>query len=196
MNYQPYDKNEAFDFGGPTTVTESGDSFHPLAFEIATFPSMNQDDWGLLDEDFGANFAVDDDDMDSFLPGLYEDEADSEERQGPPAPPTVVSSSPDQEMVSTIPVMCGSSEETASPESLFQQKHQPKSPCQIELELEYQRSLKKLANSMRRSDNSRSIVKRQRSSEAKENFFQSPRCEELERSRQQMLHLFLGGGGV
>ena len=163
MNYQPYDKNQAFDFG-----TETGDSFHRSAFEIATFPSMNQDDWSLLDEDFGANFAVDDDDMDSFFPGLYEDDADSEERQGPPAPPAVVSSSPDQEMVSPSPVMCGSSEETASSSS---QQHQPKSSCQIELELEYQRSLKKLANSMRRSDNSRSIVKRQRSSESQGKLF-------------------------
>ena len=56
----------------------------------------------------------------------------------------------------------------------------------VELQLEYLRTLKKLAKSMRRSDETRSIVKRQRSSDNDENFFMTRRWSELEQDRNKI----------
>lgn len=75
----------------------------------------------------------------------------------------------------------------------------PSLPNLEELQRQYQQTLRKLAKSMRRSDATRSIVKRQKplnfkgaliainSSRAESNFFQSERCKELEASRRQLL---------
>lgn len=74
----------------------------------------------------------------------------------------------------------------------------PSLPKPDELQRQYQQTLRKLAKSMRRSDATRSIVKRQKplnfkattlhsSSRAVSNFFQSERCKELEESRRQLL---------
>lgn len=74
-------------------------------------------------------------------------------------------------------------------------------PDPHELQRQYQHTLRKLAKSMRRSDATRSIVKRQKSLTFKSvasavregrrasmyNFFQSERCKELEESRRQLL---------
>jgi hypothetical protein len=56
---------------------------------------------------------------------------------------------------------------------------------QVELQLDYLRTLKKLAMSMRRSDETRSIVKRQRGDD-KNNFFMTPRWNELEQNRSMI----------
>jgi hypothetical protein len=74
-------------------------------------------------------------------------------------------------------------------------------PNPHELQRQYQHTLRKLAKSMRRSDATRSIVKRQKPMTFKGvasavrqgrrasmyNFFQSERCKELEESRRQLL---------
>jgi hypothetical protein len=78
-------------------------------------------------------------------------------------------------------------------------------PNAEELQRQYQHTLRKLAKSMRRSDATRSIVKRQKALHFKEmsvamrgrggdpsamavaNFFQSERCKELEETRRQLL---------
>jgi hypothetical protein len=74
-------------------------------------------------------------------------------------------------------------------------------PNPHELQRQYQHTLRKLAKSMRRSDATRSIVKRQKPMTFKSvasamregrrasmyNFFQSERCKELEESRRQLL---------
>jgi hypothetical protein len=65
-------------------------------------------------------------------------------------------------------------------------------PSAAELQRQYQHTLRKLAKSMRRSDATRSIVKRQKPLHFKEmsaamNFFHSERCKELEDSRRQLL---------
>jgi len=62
-----------------------------------------------------------------------------------------------------------------------------KTPDEVEFQLEFQRGLKKLACSMRRSDESRTMFKRYCDKE--NDFFKSSRCEELERSRQSMLQM-------
>jgi hypothetical protein len=60
----------------------------------------------------------------------------------------------------------------------------------VELQLEYLRTLKRLARLMRRSDETRSIVKRQRSDQCgKDNFFTSPRWRELEQTRSEVATL-------
>lgn len=58
----------------------------------------------------------------------------------------------------------------------------------IELQIDYQRTLQRLSKSMRRSDETRSIVKRQRiGRDQYKNFFDSPQCDELELSRKRIL---------
>ena len=87
----------------------------------------------------------------------------------------------------------------------------PMTPEAVELDLEFKRRLKKLANSMRRSDESRNLVKRQRSykcgsrtssswsascsdgqqqqqqQQPLDDFYQSTRCEEFEWTRKSLL---------
>jgi hypothetical protein len=77
-----------------------------------------------------------------------------------------------------------------------------------ELQLQYKRTIKSLTKSMRRSDQTRTIVKRQRSSfsigsalsssddEPSEDFFYSDRCAQVEDSRRHLLRLLAGGGNV
>ena len=68
------------------------------------------------------------------------------------------------------------------------------------LQLQYKRTLKKLAKSMRRSDATRTIVKRQRSSmsihsglssdeDLSEDFFVGDRCAQVEQSRKSLFQL-------
>jgi hypothetical protein len=60
----------------------------------------------------------------------------------------------------------------------------------VELQLEYLRTLKRLARLMRRSDETRSIVKRRRFDKCdKNNFFTSPRWRELEQTRSEVATL-------
>jgi hypothetical protein len=60
----------------------------------------------------------------------------------------------------------------------------------VELQLEYLRTLKRLARLMRRSDETRSIVKRHRTDMcANDSFFTSPRWRELELTRSEVATL-------
>jgi hypothetical protein len=68
-------------------------------------------------------------------------------------------------------------------------------PDLTELQMQYQTTLKKLANSMRQSDATRSVLKRQREfspslsfeSDGETDYFSSPRCRQLEQSRKRLL---------
>ena len=56
---------------------------------------------------------------------------------------------------------------------------------------QYRHSFKKLAKSMRQSDATRSMIKRQKRllKEDKDNFFSSPRCFELEAARRKLFNI-------
>jgi hypothetical protein len=68
-------------------------------------------------------------------------------------------------------------------------------PGLTELQMQYQDTLKKLAKSMRRSDVSRSVIKRQRKvtpslsfeSDSAKDFFAGPRLQQFEQSRKRLL---------
>jgi hypothetical protein len=70
-------------------------------------------------------------------------------------------------------------------------------PDSTELHMQYQNTLKKLAKSMRRSDATRSVIKRQRrcspslsvESDDRTDYFTSPRCQELEQSRNRLFRI-------
>lgn len=87
-----------------------------------------------------------------------------------------------------------------SPTSSSEEYRRSHGPSTTDLQRQYQLTLRKLAKSMRRSDATRSIVKRHKSWSYKggpstvgpkggysDNFFESERCRELEASRKQML---------
>jgi hypothetical protein len=73
-------------------------------------------------------------------------------------------------------------------------------PDSTELHMQYQNTLKKLAKSMRRSDATRSVIKRQRKfspslsfeSDDETDFFTSPRCQQLEQSRKRLFRVING----
>jgi hypothetical protein len=70
-------------------------------------------------------------------------------------------------------------------------------PDSAELQMQYQNTIKKLAKSMRRSDATRSVIKRQRKfspslsfeSDDETDFFTSPRCQQLEQSRKRLFRV-------
>jgi hypothetical protein len=72
-----------------------------------------------------------------------------------------------------------------------------KLPTLAQLKIQYDETLKKLAKSMRRSDVTRSVIKRQRKvlpslsfdSATAPDFFTGPRFEELEKERKRLLRL-------
>lgn len=70
-----------------------------------------------------------------------------------------------------------------------------KLPDTTELELQYRRTLKRLSKSMRRTDETRGIVKRQRLSKTDRhcNFFQSSKAKVMEESRQKLYRLIVTG---
>jgi hypothetical protein len=76
----------------------------------------------------------------------------------------------------------------------------PDLPGLTELQMQYQDTLKKLAKSMRRSDATRSVIKRQRKvtpslsfeSDNAKDFFASPNLQQLEQSRNDFLFLING----
>lgn len=84
------------------------------------------------------------------------------------------------------------------PESPRRQCPERSSSESSELQRQYQATLEKLAKSMRRSDETRSIVKRQRLHSpdlkiagAQTDFFNSERCRELEESRVKLVRMML-----
>jgi hypothetical protein len=89
---------------------------------------------------------------------------------------------------------------TVTPET---QTNQLSLPDMANLQLQYQRGLRRLSRSMRRSDQTRSIVKRQRSAysqasggggkdDARPDFFASSRFNEFEDSRKKLFSLING----
>ena len=80
-----------------------------------------------------------------------------------------------------------------TPESHSQPKVQL--PDTTELELQYQRTLKRLSKSMRRTDETRGIVKRQRLNKTDPNcnFFQSSKAKVMEESRKKLYQMIVTG---
>lgn len=80
-----------------------------------------------------------------------------------------------------------------TPESYSQPKFQL--PDTTELELQYQRTLKRLSKSMRRTDETRGIVKRQRLNKTDPNcnFFQSSKAKVMEESRKKLYRMIVTG---
>lgn len=71
-------------------------------------------------------------------------------------------------------------------------------PDMTELQMQYQRTLRKLATSMRRSDETRCIIKRQRVSSScgrfdESDFFASPREKAMEESRRKLYDMIRQG---
>jgi len=207
-NFEQQSHNENFPMsmaqGGGRTMTSTGGALHPLHFEIEV-PSSNHDeannnlDWEhLLDENDDDFESFDAKSVESFLLGIMEHDSDEfEVRQPPPTTFQDARSVDDHHlmmmnMVSPSPLLRTTSIISSTICSAT-------TPEGVELELEFKRSMKKLASSMRRSDESRSMVKRQRSynsstGSSSRDFFQSQRCEELEHNRQTMFGMIQKNG--
>jgi hypothetical protein len=143
---------------------------------LAPFTSANDeavDSWGLGDEDFLTHDERLDDSTQNH-PQWY----DEEESPRTPLPPML----PVDDLLESVAEV--------TPESK-PKLQTPQDVNSVELQLEYLRTLKKLTKSMRRSDETRSIVKRQRlsDSDGSSNFFQTSRWSELELSRQKIAKL-------
>ena len=138
-----------------------------LLFTEIAVPASNEND----DEDR----VNDDDDLDCDLYSEEEYQKVAPESPQPNAEAAAVN------RISSIPI---------TPDTTFPRENT--APSIVELQFEYQRTLQKLAKSMRRSDETRSIVKRQRLSY---NFFQTTRCEQLEDTRQKVLQVVLAKDG-
>lgn len=166
--------------------TERDESFHPLHlhFELnipdISISTEGEDDDGDDDqywENLFSKCGEDDDNCLSLILSSPLDEDDDGMRPHCSLPMSTTNEKKNH--MNTIPTIIPPASTKAVTETT------PKTPRTIELELQVQSSMRKLANSMRRSDTSRSIVKRQRPNESEKNFFTSIRCQHLEQSRQR-----------
>jgi len=177
--------------GGGRTMTSTGGALHSLHFEIEV-PSNHDGNWGNLDENDDDFESFDAKSVESFLPGIMYQEF--EVRQPPPTFQDARSVD-DRLMMNMVSASRPPPLQTTSINSTICSAMTPEG---VELELEFKRSMKKLASSMRRSDESRSLVKRQRSYNSStgsfRDFFQSQRCEELEHNRQTMFGMIQKNG--
>jgi len=134
------------------------------------------------DDDF---LVMDDDDANNPSLGFLEDQGNR--RESLPALYNLAPRSPS-------PSRSHTSAHEISPDQESQGRAHITDPCQ--LQVQYKRTLRKLAKSIRQSDATRSQIKRQKrlsaslsDSEDDCDFFTSRRCMELEKSRKQLLKL-------